>query len=73
MSDIPTKICKTCDRELVLGFFNIVKRNKDGHHSHCKTCSAAKAKLTPSYKKYSRPGGGTGKKWQRMNLNNEPN
>ena len=70
MADIPTKVCKTCERELVLGFFNKVKRNKDGHHAHCKTCAQEKPKKTPSYKKYSRPGG---KKWQRMNLNNEPN
>jgi len=70
MADIPTKVCKTCERELVLGFFNKVKRNKDGHHAHCKTCAQEKAKKPPSYKKYSRPGG---KKWQRMHLNNEPN
>lgn len=65
---IPTKVCRTCERELELCLFTVVKRNKDGHHADCSTCSAKKAKKTPSYKRYSNPGG---KKWQRMNLNNE--
>ena len=70
MGDIPTKVCKTCKRELMLGYFNSAKRNKDGHVANCKTCPSELAKKTPSYKRYSSPGG---KKWQRMNLNNELN
>ena len=70
MPRIPTKVCKTCKRELEIGFFTKVKRNKDGHHLHCRSCAAEKAKKTPSYNRYSRPGG---KKWQRMDLNNEVN
>jgi hypothetical protein len=53
-----------------LCLFTVVKRNKDGHHADCCTCNAKKSKKTPSYKKYSNPGG---KKWQRMNLNKEVN
>ena len=68
-SPIPTKVCATCKRELELGLFSVIKRSKDGHNSHCRTCYGKKAKAMPSYKKYNKTGG---KKWQRMNLNNEP-
>ena len=73
MTSFPMKVCKTCKRELELGYFSKASCNKDGHNHHCSTCTGKKAKKTPSYKRYSRGGKAAGKKWQRMNLNNEVN
>ena len=70
MRPIPTKVCKDCERELELGFFTKMKTSKDGHNPLCRTCNMARAKKTPSYNRYSRPGG---QKWKRMDLDNNPN
>ena len=66
----PSKTCATCKRELVLGYFPKATGTKDGHPIHCVTCHNEKKKKQPSYKKYNKTGG---KRWQRMNLNNETN
>ena len=72
MSDItrPTKVCRTCNKELKIYYFNFQKKSSDGHSIHCSACARNLAKKQPSYKKYNKTGG---KKWQRMNLNNVPN
>ena len=66
----PTKVCATCKEEFVLGWFPKASGNTDGHAIHCTNCLNEKKRAQPSYNKYNKKGG---KKWQRMNFNNEPN